>query len=150
MAIQNLYQTELGIDLTFQGFAAELENLPGDYASPGGCLLVGLVDDCVAACVGLRRIDQVSCEMKRLYVRQQYRKVKIGIELAQRVIENARQLRYQRMLLDTLPTMERAQSMYERLGFRGVSAYRHNPIAGTRFLALDLTIASEKQPEITR
>jgi putative acetyltransferase len=111
---------------------------------------VGLVDDCVAGCVGLRRIDQVSCEMKRLYVRQQYRKVKIGIELAQRVIENARQLRYQRMLLDTLPTMERAQSMYERLGFRGVSAYRHNPIAGTRFLALDLTIASEKQPEITR
>ena len=111
---------------------------------------MGLVDDCVAGCVGLRRIDQVSCEMKRLYVRQQYRKVKIGIELAQRVIENARQLRYQRMLLDTLPTMERAESMYEPLGFRDVSAYRHNPIAGTRFLALDLTIASEKQPEITR
>ncbi len=136
------YQTELGIDLTFQGFADELKNLPGAYASPAGCLFIALIGDQAAGCVGLRQFDQASCEMKRLYVRPEFRKAKLGIELARHVIVKARQLGYQRMLLDTLPTMQRAQRMYEQIGFRDVAPYRHNPIAGTRFLSLDLGSAS--------
>lgn len=132
------YQAALGVDLGFQDFDAELAGLPGAYAPPRGRLLLACHDGAVAGCGALRPLDDASCEMKRLFVRAPFRSAGVGRALAERLIVDARSLGYRRMYLDTLPQMGDAQRLYERLGFRDVPAYRHNPIAGTRFLALDL------------
>lgn len=132
------YQQALGVDLSFQGFATELETLPGEYAPPRGRLLLARADGAVVGCVAMRPLTSETCEMKRLYVRPQARAAGLGRQLAERVIAEARAIGYRRMCLDTLPTMAGAQRLYESLGFKNIPAYRHNPIAGTRFLGLDL------------
>jgi putative acetyltransferase len=132
------YQTALGVDLCFQDFATELATLPGAYAPPQGRLLLARRGADVVGCVALRPLNDEHCEMKRLYVRPQGRGIRLGRTLAQTVIDSARIIGYRRMYLDTLPSMREAQGLYETLGFRDVSAYRLNPIAGTRYLALDL------------
>ena len=132
------YQKALDIDLSFQGFATELDTLPGDYASPRGRLLLARDGDAVAGCVAMRPLTRSTCEMKRLYVTPRFRAAGVGRLLAERVIAEARAAGYTRMYLDTLPTMASAQRLYESLGFRDIPAYRDNPIAGARFLGLDL------------
>jgi putative acetyltransferase len=133
------YQEALGVDLSFQHFDAELQSLPGDYAPPSGTLLIAEVAGETAGCVALRSLPGThDCEMKRLYVRPSSRASGLGRRLAEQVITQARQLGYQRIYLDTLPSMMSAQHLYERLGFKDVPAYRPNPIAGSRFLCLVL------------
>ncbi|HEX6904377.1 MAG TPA: GNAT family N-acetyltransferase [Thermoanaerobaculia bacterium] len=132
------YQEALGVDLSFQDFETELRTLPGDYVSPRGRLLLALEDGAPAGCVAMRPLTGDTCEMKRLYVRPEFRAAGLGRQLAERVIAEARSIGYQRMYLDTLPTMSGAQRLYERLGFQEIPPYRYNPIAGTRFLGLDL------------
>ena len=90
------------------------------------------------ACAALRPLKADTCEMKRLYVRPEFRSLGLGRQLVDRVIAEARVIGYAQMFLDTLPTMQGAQRMYERFGFKDVPPYRHNPIAGTRYLGLDL------------
>jgi ribosomal protein S18 acetylase RimI-like enzyme len=132
------YQEALGVDLCFQGFAAEVEMLPGAYAPPRGRLLLAREGDCAVGCIALRPMAEAICEMKRLYVRPCARSCGVGRLLVERVIAEARAAGYERMNLDTLPTMESALRLYQRLGFRDIPAYCHNPIAGARYLALDL------------
>lgn len=132
------YQAALGVDLGFQDFATELATLPGAYAPPRGRLLLAHADGALAGCGALRALDATSCEMKRLFVRSAFRAAGVGQALAAYLIDQARALGYRRMCLDTLPQMAPAQRLYERLGFRDIAPYRHNPIAGSRFLALDL------------
>ncbi|HVF18392.1 MAG TPA: GNAT family N-acetyltransferase [Steroidobacteraceae bacterium] len=132
------YQASLGVDLSFQNFTAELDALPGEYASPRGRLLLARDSTRDMACAALRPLTADTCEMKRLYVRPDYRSLGLGRQLVDQVIGEARRIGYARMLLDTLPTMTGAQRMYERFGFKDVPPYRHNPIEGTRFLGLDL------------
>ena len=124
------YAASLGVDLSFQHFDDEIASLATYYE------VVFLARD--AGCVALRRIDDETCEMKRLYVRPQFRGTGLGRDLALRVIEEARSRGYRRMRLDTLPTMGKAQSLYEQLGFRDIAPYRENPIAGSRWMELDL------------
>jgi len=133
------YQAALGVDLGFQDFENELANLPGQYAAPGGRLLLASADGVVAGCVALRPLSgDDACEMKRLFVRPAFRAHSIGRMLAERAIAEARSIGYRRMCLDTLPTMGRAQQLYEVLGFREIEPYRHNPIVGTKYLGLVL------------
>jgi ribosomal protein S18 acetylase RimI-like enzyme len=132
------YQRGLGVSLCFQGFDAELANLPGDYAPPRGLLLLARQGDASAACVALRPLFDRDAEMKRLYVRQAHRGSGIGRLLAERVIEEARVRGYEALKLDTLPSMHAAQRLYAQLGFRDTAPYNDNPVKGVRFLALAL------------
>jgi putative acetyltransferase len=132
------YQRSLGIDLCFQDFEKELFELPGAYAPPDGRLYAAFVGQQLAGSIALRRHDATSCEMKRLYLRPEFLGQGFGRLLAQHIIQDARQIGYQRILLDTLPSMQAAQSLYEKLGFREAQAYVFNPVAGVRYMALTL------------
>ena len=130
------YADELGIDLSFQGFAAELAGLPGAYAPPRGTLLLAMsADGSPLGCVGVRPLGEPgTCEMKRLHVRAEGRGHGVGRALAASAVEWAARAGYARMRLDTLPTMRAAQSLYAALGFEPIPAYYDTPIAGTVFL----------------
>lgn len=136
------YAGTLGIDLCFQGFEAELAALPGDYTEPAGLLLLALVDGTVAGCGAFRRLTDVdypnACEMKRLYVRPDWRRFGLGRLLAEELIDHARDAGYSSMLLDTLDDMEAARELYASLGFVGVPPYYYNPIPGAHYLKVDL------------
>jgi carbonic anhydrase len=140
------YASWLAIDLSFQGFAEELANLPGEYAFPDGTLLLGLVDGVAAGCVAVRRAHASACEMKRLYVSPSFQRLGLGGQLVECAIQWAQRAGYDRMLLDTLPSMADAQRMYKRLGFTDIPAYRPNPIAGTRYLELVLQTGQRVPP----
>ena len=136
------YAAGLGVDLCFQNFDDELAALPGDYRAPGGTLLLAYVDGALAGCGALRPLPDVdypdACEMKRLYVRRAFRRLGLGRQIAQRLIDAATQAGYSTLLLDTLDDMEAAREMYASLGFVEVPPYYHNPVPGAHYLKADL------------
>jgi len=133
------YANSLNFSLCFQSFDKELAELPGDYAPPDGRLLLAEYDGQLAGCIALHKLDSESCEMKRLYLRPQFRGKGLGRVLAERVIADARAAGYKRMRLDTVePVMKDAVALYRRLGFRQIAAYRANPMPGTLYMELDL------------
>jgi GNAT superfamily N-acetyltransferase len=132
------YAASLDFDLAFQDFEGELAYLPGAYAPPGGRLFVARFGVTMAGCVALRGLGEGTCEMKRLYVRPPFRGRGVGRALAEVVIQEARQIGYGRMRLDTVPSMGAARALYASLGFVEISPYRHNPIPGATFLELSL------------
>lgn len=132
------YAAQLGIDLGFQGFAAEIAALPSIYAPPTGCLLLAWRGDDAIACGGVRRLQDGVCEMKRLYVQSQARGAGLGRRMALALISQARALDYARMVLDTLPAMTGALALYRSLGFRETMPYYRNPEPGALYLALPL------------
>ncbi|KZT15833.1 GCN5 family acetyltransferase [Acidovorax sp. GW101-3H11] len=137
------YASTLGVDLCFQGFDAELAQLPGDYAEPRGALLIAEVEGAVAGCCALRPLDTAdypnASEMKRLFVRKAFRGFGLGRELAEAMLDRARQAGYACVLLDTLDDMESARALYTDLGFEEIPPYYHNPIAGAHYLKVDIS-----------
>ena len=133
------YAQSLGFSLCFQNFDTELATLPGDYAPPEGRLLLAEYEGQLAGCVALHKLEDNICEMKRLYLRPQFRGKRLGRVLADRIIAEARQIGYRRMRLDTVePVMKDAVAMYRRIGFREISPYRANPNPGTLYMELQL------------
>jgi ribosomal protein S18 acetylase RimI-like enzyme len=133
------YAKSLGFSLCFQSFDAELAGLPGDYAPPEGRLLLAQHDGQIAGCVALHKLEPGIGEMKRLYLRPQFRGKGLGRVLADHIIAEARQIGYERIRLDTVePVMKDAVAMYRRIGFQEIAPYRNNPIAGALYMELHL------------
>lgn len=136
------YEKWLDIDLCFQSFAEELANLPGKYAAPSGRLFLIYVEGKVAGCIALRRINDDICEMKRLFVRENFRGSGAGRILIEHLIKEAGKIGYRKMRLDTLPDkMPKAVELYQFYGFREIAPYYENPHKTTLFMEKDLTMA---------
>ncbi|HEV2539319.1 MAG TPA: GNAT family N-acetyltransferase [Frateuria sp.] len=137
------YIGQVGVDLSFQDVDAELAQLPGKYAPPRGVILLARDGSGAAVgCVALRPRPQPGvCEIKRLYVRPTARGRALGRQLAEAVIAWAVRAGYERMLLDTLPSMQAARQLYAALGFKPVVPYYQNPVPGTAYMALELAEA---------
>jgi putative acetyltransferase len=133
------YESSLGISLCFQNFEKELAGLPGAYAAPDGRLLLAHYNDELAGCVALRKLGDHACEMKRLFVRDKFRGKGIGRSLIETIMRNAKEIGYERMLLDTLPPrMNDAIALYRSIGFKEIAPYYDNPVAGAIFMELSL------------
>jgi len=132
------YASSLSFDLDFQNFKDEINNLPGDYSEPSGAVLLAKLDEEYTGCVALRKIDDISCEMKRLYVKPHCRGKGIGKGLSIKIISIAKEIGYSFMRLDSVSEMRDAISLYRALGFYEIEPYRHNPIKGAIFMELKL------------
>jgi ribosomal protein S18 acetylase RimI-like enzyme len=136
------YAVSLNVDLCFQQFDEELAELPWDYAPPRGSLLLAKVAGELAGCCALRPLDSVdyadACELKRLYVRPQFRGLGLGRRLVEAILEQAQQAGYACVLLDTLSDMEAARALYDDLGFESIPPYYFNPIAGAHYFKAEL------------
>lgn len=132
------YRDALGLDLEFQGFAAEVAGLPGEYAPPGGVLLLLVQAGQVLGCVAVRRFEGDTAELKRLYLRPAGRGRGRGRLLTEAAIAEARGLGYRKIRLDTLPSMRSAIALYESLGFHEIEPYRLNPIPGATYWEMEI------------
>jgi putative acetyltransferase len=133
------YETWFGLDLCFQGFEREVAELPGKYVEPHGRLLLAYSNGKLAGCIAMRKLEDGVCEMKRLFVRDGFRGQSIGVQLIEKLIEEARKENYTKMRLDTFPPkMSKAVSLYESHGFRPIQPYYVNPYDGVLFMELSL------------
>lgn len=133
------YAQSLGFSLCFQNFDQELANLPGDYEPPDGRLLLLYVNEEAGGCIAFRKIASATCEMKRLFLRPGFRGKGLGRILVEAAVEEARQLGYKRMRLDTVPgKMDDAISLYRSFGFKEIEPYYDTPLNQTIFMELDL------------
>lgn len=140
------YAAWLGLDLSYQGFEAELAALPGKYAPPRGALLLACDDHAALGCVGLRPLDWPAvAELKRIYVRPESRGRRLGMLLSDAALSSACDIGYRRVRLDSLPTMATAQRLYESVGFREIGAYRSDPAVGTRYMELEFDSADARR-----
>lgn len=133
------YEAWFEMNLCFQNFDQEVANLPGKYAAPEGRLFLAFSGENLAGCIALRKLEDGVCEMKRLFVKDEFRGQKTGIALIEKIIRTAREIGYEKMRLDTFPPkMGKAVSLYESYGFREIPPYYHNPYGETLYMELDL------------
>jgi putative acetyltransferase len=133
------YVVSLSEDISFQNVDDEFTGLPGKYARPTGVVLIARDGDEAAGAIAYRMVEPGVCEMKRLYVRPAFRGSGLGRDLANELIEDARERGYRTMLLDTLASMQSARALYRDLGFVPVAPYYDNPLPGVMYMALELT-----------
>ena len=133
------YASKIDVDLDFQNFNEEIDNLSLHYTRPNGVLCLAFsYDQMPVGCFGVRKLDDSTCELKRMYVRAEFRGAGVGKQLLFRSLEIARELGYQKIRLDTLPGMKAALNMYKQAGFYEIEPYRFNPVAGASYLEMDL------------
>jgi len=137
-ALLREYARGIGFDLAFQRFDEELADLRQAYAPPGGCLLLAKRQGAAVGCVAVRRLDEPTCELKRMFVPAGLRGLGLGRMLIDAALAAARGMGYRRVRLDTVPSMSAAIALYRSLGFVDIAPYRHNPQPGALFMELDL------------
>ena len=133
-----MYAVSLNIDLSFQDFTSELRNIHVQYSRPKGALLIAYIDGDAAGCVGVRELSDKIAELKRMFVRPEFRNFKIGVKLLSLILDISRELGYSKIRLDTLPDMVQAQKLYRSFGFSEIQSYRYNPIEGTVYMEREL------------
>lgn len=141
------YAQSLEVDLCFQDFNNELALLPGKYAQPDGRLYLAYWNEQCAGCIALRRYDEYRAEIKRLFIRNEFRGHGISKQLIQRIIQDAKDIGYHSIVLDTLNTMKPAINLYQSFGFKEIDAYYDNPLNGATYFGLDLIQEKETQCE---
>lgn len=124
--------------LDIQNYDKEIEHLETKYGILDGRLYLIYCDDELAGCIGLRKIDDQTCEMKRLYIRPEFRGKKLGNVLVEKIIADAREIGYSYMLLDTLPFLQSAIHIYKKFGFYEIESYNDSPMAASIYMKLDL------------
>jgi ribosomal protein S18 acetylase RimI-like enzyme len=132
------YASSLNFSLCFQNFDKELAELPGEYASPDGRLIIAMNKTKITGCIALRKFSDNTCEMKRLYVRPEFRGKGIGKKLTETVLKEAKKIGYVYMRLDTVPSMKEAIALYRSMGFYEIKPYRENPVQGAIYMQLIL------------
>jgi ribosomal protein S18 acetylase RimI-like enzyme len=132
------YALSLNVDLSFQNFSKELEAIQNQYGKPEGALLLACDGEVFVGCSGVRKLDEETAELKRMYVKNEYRGYHIGTSLLQRSIDLAKEIGYKKIRLDTLENMTQAQQLYSSFGFYKIPSYRFNPLAGTIFMEKQL------------
>lgn len=132
------YENFLGFHLCFQEFEKEMAGLPGKYAPPDGRLIIAEYDSRVAGCIALKKIGEGVCEMKRLYVRPNFRGLKIGRKLAKKIIADAKAIGYKKIRLDTLKRLRGALNLYRSMGFTQIQPYVYNPLEDVVYMELEL------------
>ena len=143
------YAAWLEIDLCFQNFDKELAELPGEYDMPTGRLLLAVENERIAGCVALRKIGEGLCEMKRLFLRPEFRGKGLGRKLVEAIVAEAKQIGYERMRLDTLPPkMNDAIALYRSLDFKEIEPYYRNPVPGAKFMELELACTAAGSADI--
>jgi len=128
------YADTLGVDLSFQDFEKELRTIHIQYNKPEGGLLLVYLNDNPVACTGVRKSDERTAELKRMFVKKEYRGQRIGVELLKHSLNMAKNLGYEKIRLDTLENMAKAQELYKSFGFYMIPPYRFNPIKGTIYM----------------
>ncbi len=132
------YQQEINLDLSFQDFYDELVSLPGKYGPPLGSICVAYHEHIAIGCVALRQFKDNIGEIKRLYVKPEYRNHHVASKLMTQIIMLAENLSYKTLLLDTLATMTPAITLYKKIGFYEIDAYYENPLKDVVYLRKDL------------
>lgn len=132
------YAVSLGVDLSFQEFENELQRIDQQYNKPSGALLLAFYEADAIGCAGVRKLDEETAELKRMYVQTPYRGLRVGAKLLEQAIEIAKVRGYKKIRLDTLKDMTRAQELYRSFGFYEIPSYRFNPIEGTIYMEKEL------------
>lgn len=133
------YASQLPIDLEFQNFSEEIKHIESQYARPKGVLFIARdKEGKELGCFGIRALEGSICELKRMYVKPEARGLGIGKLMLEKSLEIGKELGYQKMRLDTLPTMHKAICLYEKVGFYAIEPYRFNPVNGTKYFQIDL------------
>ena len=133
------YAEEIGIDLEFQNFQKELNDLKQQYSKPEGALWIAYNESHNAVgCVAIRKLEDTVCELKRMYIRKEARGTGLGKQLMTTSIEKAIELGYEKMRLDTLATMLPAIGLYKSVGFYEIESYRYNPFEEAKYFELEL------------
>ncbi len=135
-----IYERQLGVNLCFQNFATEIQELPGIYSEPSGTILKAVVVEQIIGCVALKLLDATTCEMKRLFVLDEFKGQGIGKKLAEQIITIAKEKKYALMKLDTLKRLEAAVHLYNSLGFNSTEPYNYNPESDILYFELNLEI----------
>ena len=129
------YAAQLSVDLSFQNFSQELANIRDQYGRPDGIIVLAYAGpNQLCGCFAIRKLEHEVCELKRMYLRKEYRGQGFGRKLLDSALQQAKKLAYQKMRLDTLPEMKQAIQLYKNMGFYDIPAYCYNPVPGTRYL----------------
>lgn len=133
------YKAELNVDVSFQPTDITAEEISKIYSEPKGKIYLAIVENEPAGCMAFHQMENKSnCEIKRLFVRPKFRGLSIGKILMQKAIEDAKNLGYKEIYLDTLSTLKSACRLYEKLGFEQIPPYYYNPLENVVYYRLKI------------